>query len=266
MATGVNAGALADALNDLAAFAASLTRHSRPLARQWFRQSPAIDTKADASPVTIADQSIESSLRHIITTTYPDHGIIGEEHDNAAPDADFVWVIDPIDGTRAFACGNPLFGTLIALLYQGRPVIGIIDLPALDQQWIGIDGEPTRLNGRIVQTRDLKTLAEARLTTTSGVALGDDRPRFERLAEQVRVTGYGGDCANYAHLASGWCDLVVESHLNLYDIMAVIPVITGAGGVISQWDGAEIRHGTYDGTALASATPDLHDGVLPLLA
>ena len=255
----------AETLKELAAFAASLTQHSRPIARKWFRQAPTIDVKADASPVTIADQSIEASLRDVITTTYPDHGIIGEEHGSNAEDADLTWVIDPIDGTRAFTCGNPLFGTLIALLYQGRPVVGVVDLPALDQQWIGIDGAETTLNGTVVRTHDVKKVADARLTTTSNVDLNSDLPKFRRVSEQARVTGYGGDCANYAHLASGWCDLVVESHLNAYDIMAVIPVITGAGGVVTQWNGAEIIRDGYDGTALASATRELHDETLTLL-
>lgn len=255
-----------DHLTDLAGFAASLNQLSRPIAHQWFRQAPSIEVKEDASPVTIADQSIEAKLREAISAAYPDHGIIGEEHGTAAADADFTWVIDPIDGTRAFSTGNPLFGTLIALLYEGRPVVGIVDLPALDQQWVGIENQPTRLNGAVVKTHDCRLLADARLTTTSGVDLYEDLTKFERLRKNARVVGYGGDCANYAHLASGWCDLVAESHLKIYDIMATIPVIKGAGGVVTQWDGSEILRDSYDGTALASATPALHDDVLKNLA
>lgn len=253
-------------LKDLAAFASSLTRLSRPIVHQWFRQAPSIDVKDDASPVTIADKSIETALRDAITTHYPAHGLIGEEHGSINLDSDFTWVIDPIDGTRAFSCGNPLFGTLIALLHAGQPVIGVIDLPVLDQQWLGIDGQPTRLNGAAVRTHDVSQLADARLTTTSTEALGDNLPRFMRLSKAARVTGSGGDCANYAHLASGWNDCVAECGLNLYDIMAVIPVITGAGGVVSQWDGTPIRLHGYDGTALASASAALHDEAVKTLS
>ena len=255
-----------DTLKEMAGFAASLNRLSRPIAHQWFRKAPSIDVKADNSPVTIADKSIEKALRDAISSQYPDHGLIGEEHGNDTADADFTWVIDPIDGTRAFSCGNPLFGTLIALLHEGRPVIGVIDLPAVDQQWLGIDGLPTRLNGEVIRTHDVSSLVDARLTTTSGDALNDDLPRFEKLSAAARVTGYGGDCANYAHLASGWCDLVAESHLNAYDIMAAIPVIAGAGGVVTQWDGKAIVRDGYDGTALASASRALHDEALAKLA
>ena len=152
------------------------------------------------------------------------------------------------------------------MLHEGRPIIGVIDLPAVDQQWLGIDGLPTRLNGEVIRTHDVSSLVDARLTTTSGDALNDDLPRFEKLSAAARVTGYGGDCANYAHLASGWCDLVAESHLNAYDIMAVIPVIAGAGGVVTQWDGKAIVRDGYDGTALASASRALHDEALAKLA
>ena len=250
----------------VAALATALIAESRPIIRQYFRQSPDIQRKADETPVTIADKTVETALRAKIRLHFPDHSIIGEEHgqtDNASP---YTWVIDPIDGTRAFSCGNPMFGTLIAVLYDGLPVIGVVDLPILDQVWLGIDGQPTTLNGEPIATAATRDLSQARLTTTSGHALGEDYPRFMALADQSMVAGYGGDCANYAHLASGWCDLVAESQLNAYDIMAVIPVIKGAGGVITQWDGQTITLDGYDGTALASATPILHDKALAVLS
>lgn len=253
----------------IADLATSLTSLTRPIIYQWFRQSPEISQKSDQSPVTIADQEVEQVIRDKITAQFPHHNIIGEEHgihegthENNNP---FTWVIDPIDGTRAFSCGNPMFGTLIAVLYQNRPIIGVIDLPIMHQTWLGIEGQVTRMNGDAVSTSSIDELSQARLTTTSGHALGDDYPIFKQLSDTAMVTGYGGDCANYAHLASGWCDVVAESGLNAYDIMATIPVITGAGGVITKWDGATITLDGYDGTALASANPSLHDKAMVAL-
>lgn len=253
-------------LKELADFAASLTGISRPIIHQWFRHAPSIDVKDDATPVTIADKSVEAALREAITGQFPDHGLIGEEHGSINPGADFTWVVDPIDGTRAFSCGNPLFGTLIALLYQGAPVIGVIDIPALDQQWLGVEGLPSQFNGSVITTHEISHLAEARLTTTSTDALGDDLPRFKRLSAAARVTGFGGDCAGYGHLACGWSDCIAESGLMVYDIMATIPVIKGAGGVVTQWDGKPIILDTFDGTALASASAALHDEAIAQLA
>ena len=246
--------------------AAKLIDHSRPIIAQNFRHMPKISQKADLTPVTIADQAVEQILRQQIASIFPDHNIVGEEQDNIDQSSRFTWVIDPIDGTRAFSCGNPMFGTLIAVLDEGVPVIGVIDLPMLDQTWLGVSGQSTRLNGNPIQTSPITDLAQARLTTTSGHALGDDYPRFKQLSDQTMVTGYGGDCANYAHLAAGWCDLVAESNLNAYDIMAVIPVITGAGGIVTQWNGQAITLHDYDGTALASASPILHDKAQDALA
>ncbi|HCV62507.1 MAG: hypothetical protein CBD43_00450 [Gammaproteobacteria bacterium TMED183] len=253
------------ALEDVAAFAATLNNISRPIIKKWFRQAPDIEKKSDLSPVTIADKSVEAALRDAIMARFPDHGIIGEEEAAKTGGGDFTWVIDPIDGTRAFTCGSPLFGTLIAVLMDDRPVVGIIDLPALDQCWIGVKGRPTLHNGMPVTTSGLADLNAARTVTTSSVALGRYHARFDQLATRSMVTGYGGDCANYAHLASGWCDIVAEANLAPYDIMASIPVITGAGGCVTRWDGEPIRLDDYDGTALATASPALHDHAISAL-
>ena len=250
----------------VADLATALVVESRPIIAQHFRQLPEISQKSDQSPVTIADKSVEAALRRRIKSAFPDHSIIGEEQDNVITASPYTWVIDPIDGTRAFSCGNPMFGTLIAVLAEGIPIIGVVDLPMMNQTWIGIDGMETRMNGDRVKTSVITDLNMARLTTTSGHALGEDYPRFEQLSKATMVTGYGGDCANYAHLASGWCDLVAESNLNAYDIMALIPVIQGAGGCLTQWDGQKITLENYDGTALASASPLLHDKALKALS
>ena len=255
-----------DEIRDIADLALALTRISRPIITQWFRQSPNISRKSDQSPVTIADQAVETALRSEIRSYFPGHGIIGEEEGSSLSDHDFTWVIDPIDGTRAFSTGNPMFGTLIAVLFQNKPVIGVIDIPTQYQTWLGVDGSPTTLNGETVSVSGQHDLASSRLSTTSGHALGGDYPRFEKLSQKTMVTGFGGDCANYAHLASGWTDIVAESNLAAYDIMATVPVITGAGGIITQWDGSAISLDKYDGTALASASSSIHDEAIRLLA
>ena len=247
-------------LDELAEFAQGLPVISRPIIHQYFRQQPKIRTKADQSPVTSADEEAEHALRRAILTRYPDHNIIGEEeapHQGTSP---FTWVLDPIDGTRAFISGNPLFGTLIAVLENGIPKIGIIDLPILEQCWHGQIDRPAPS-----QTSTISTLKEARLATTSPQLLGAKLQNFNQLAEACYLTNYGGDCANYAHLASGWCDLVVEANLNAYDIMAVVPVIESAGGIISQWDGAPISLDNFDGSILAAATPKLHAAAKAIL-
>lgn len=254
-----------DEASAIAELAMSLPALSRPIIAEWFRKNPDIEQKQDQTPVTIADRLVESALRDAIHKAFPEHNIIGEEHKNQKNQNAYTWVIDPIDGTRAFGCGNPMFGTLIAVLHEGLPLIGIIDLPILNQTWVGIDGQATRLNGEAITTSKQDRVIKARLATTSYDALGKDYPSFEKLSKQALVTSYGGDCANYAHLASGWCDLVAESGLKAYDIMAVIPVIRGSGGVISQWDGDAIRLESYDGTALASASRTLHDEALLVL-
>ena len=253
-------------LSEIARFASSLTSISRPIIETWFRQLPDVERKDDASPVTIADKSVEASLRKAIAETFPSHSIIGEEEGSASGSGPYTWVIDPIDGTRAFSCGNPLFGTLIAVLHESKPVIGVVDLPMLDATWLGIAGDATTLNGKPVKAAGTLRLDDARIATTSASALADDYPKFEKLNKVARVTSYGGDCANYAHLAAGWCDLVAETHLKTYDIMAIIPVIEGAGGVVSQWNGKPITLDDYDGTALASASRSLHDEAMAILA
>ena len=242
----------------IAGFAATLNAVSRPVIAEHFRRGPDIEKKTDQTPVTVADRMVETSLREAIAEMFPDHGIIGEEGDETRGTGEFTWIIDPIDGTRAFSCGNPLFGTLVAVLRRNLPVVGMIDLPALDQCWIGVEGGPSELNGQPAATAGTARLGEARIATTSAVTLGDDAPRFGRLAETCRVVNYGGDCANYGHLASGWCDIVAESNLKAYDIMAAIPIVTGAGGRLSQWDGGEIALDTFDGTALAASSAELH--------
>ena len=255
-----------DDLTKLAQFASALTALSRPIINRYFRRDVAISKKEDLSPVTEADIAIETEMAAAIRRAFPSHAILGEERNSDTVTGAPVWVIDPIDGTRSFSTGNPLFATLIAVVIDDAPVVGVIDLPMLDQSWVGYRGGGAMLNGKKVAPSAVQDLAASRITTTSLDALGvEEARRFNHLAGHCLVVNYGGDAANYAHLASGWCDLVVEANLKIYDIMAPAAVISAAGGVVSQWDGAPVRLNDYDGTALVAANPKLHAATLPLL-
>ncbi len=244
---------------------------SATIVRDYFRVKLAIEAKTDTSPVTIADRAAEQIMRQLITEIYPHHGIFGEEFGITHSQADYLWVLDPIDGTKSFISGKPLFGTLIALLYQGKPILGIIDQPILRERWIGIDGLPTTLNGLPVQVRTCSDLSQAILYATSPhMFIGDDATAFTRLREKVRFPLYGCDCYAYALLASGFIDLVVEASLSPYDYCALIPVITGAGGLITDWQGQPLGLQS-DGRVIAAANETIYQqamrelsSVLPL--
>ncbi|GAA0152993.1 phosphatase [Lithospermum erythrorhizon] len=212
--------------------------------RNYFRKSFDILQKVDFSPVTIADQAAEEAMVKVIQESFPSYAIYGEENGWKCKEkyADYVWVLDPIDGTKSFITGKPLFGTLIALLYKGKPIMGIIDQPILGERWIGLKGRRTALNGQEVSTRSCAKLAQAYLYTTSPhLFSGEAELAFARVRDQVKVPLYGCDCYAYALLASGFVDLVVESGLKPYDFLALIPVIEGAGGVITDWRGHELH-------------------------
>lgn len=263
-------------MQDLLAFAESLADAARPIAMRYFRQALAVETKSDLSPVTLADRLIESQLRELIALQYPGHGIFGEEFAatapaSAAPSAigpatPRTWVIDPIDGTRSFITGMPLFGTLIALMEGDQPLLGIIDFPALNERWVGLAGKPTRRNGESAHTRDCRQLAQARLYATSpDMFAGDDYARFENLSAGCAMRRFGGDCYAYALLASGHCDLVAEAGLQPYDYLPLVPVIEGAGGRISDWQGQPLGFAS-DGRVVAAASESLWRAALDRLS
>lgn len=211
--------------------------------RKYFRKNFDILQKHDLSPVTIADQSAEEAMVSIILDSFPSHAIYGEENGWRCKEksADYVWVLDPIDGTKSFITGKPLFGTLIALLQNGTPILGIIDQPVLRERWIGLTGKRTTLNGQEISTRTCADLSQAYLYTTSPhLFSGDAEEAFIRVRNKVKTPLYGCDCYAYALLSSGFVDLVVESGLKPYDILALIPVIEGAGGVITDWKGDQL--------------------------
>ena len=235
------------------AFAQQLADAARPIAMRHFRQPIAVETKADLSPVTVADRMIESEMRGMIAERFPGHGVFGEEFASRIG-PDFTWVLDPIDGTRSFITGMPLFGTLIALLRGREPMLGVIDFPAMGERWVGRAGEPTRLNDRPARVSDCRELAQARCYCTSPDMFDEqDRPRFDALSRSAAMRRFGGDCYAYALLASGHCDLVVEAGLQPYDYLSLVPVIEGAGGRITDWQGNRLGFES-DGRVIAAAT------------
>lgn len=238
--------------SELIGFAERLADAARPVVQRLFRSGVAIDDKADATPVTEADREIERILRGMITAAYPDHGILGEEYGPDRTDAAWVWVLDPIDGTKAFITGRPTFGTLIALCRHGRPVLGVIDHGALGDRWVGAPGHGCRLNGRPTAVRaGCRSVAQARFSTTAPEMI--DPALLQRLTGAAHIVTYGDDCFQYGLLASGHLDLVVESTMQPYDYCALVPVVQQAGGVITDWAGRALGLGS-DGTVLAAAS------------
>jgi len=255
----------AQQLAEYSSFAQTLADQVRPLSRKWFRHPLSIDTKADESPVTQADREVESALREAIAQHYPQHGIFGEEFGAQHAEADLVWSLDPIDGTRAFISGNPLWGTLLALLHRGRPVLGLIDIPMLQERWIGASDSPARLNGEVCQVSGCTELRNAILYATSpDIFEGAELAAFDALTGAARMRRYGGDCYSYGLLASGHVDLVVEAGLQPYDYLALMPVIEGAGGVITDWSGQPLSLESQ-GRVVAAATPQLHRQAMRVL-
>jgi histidinol phosphatase-like enzyme (inositol monophosphatase family) len=243
---------------ELVALAERLADAARPIANRYFRTAVTVDDKTDASPVTIADREAEAAMRALLTEHVPQHGVFGEEHGAVRTDADYVWVLDPIDGTKAFITGLPIFGTLIALLHRGKPVLGVIDQPILGERWLGVAGERSTFNGRPIQVRACPDLAHAYMYSTAPIMFGGDiAKRHEALAQRVKLFRWGGDCYAYGLLASGHVDLVVENSLKLYDFAALVPVVKGAGGLITDWNGAELDMQS-DGSVLAAGDPATH--------
>jgi len=248
------------------ALAEQLADVARRIVREHFRAPLAVEHKSDDTPVTIADRDIESHMRRMIRAAFPAHAIRGEEF-AAEGSGEFTWVLDPIDGTKSFVSGYPLFGSLIALQQDDRPVLGVIEAPVVGERWVGAEGRTTLLNGKPARTRDCRSLAEAILYTTTPDTFDApaERSLFEALSARTALRRFGGDCYLYGMLASGFCDLVVESHLKPHDFMAVIPVVTGAGGRISDWRGAPLSAAS-DGRVVAASTEALWQQALDILS
>ena len=245
-------------------FAGRLADASGVVIKRHFRTRIEVERKTDETPVTIADRESETAMRRLINETWPDHGIIGEEQGSEREDAALVWVLDPIDGTRTFIAGKPMFGTLIALVRDGIPILGVIDQPVLGERWVG-GGRRTTFNGAAIGVRPCGALDEAVLNTTSpDLFAGDDAASFQRLSGAVAHTQYGGDCYAYGLLASGFMDLVVEAGLKPHDFCALVPVVEGAGGTITDWQGGALSLSS-DGRVIAAADPELHAHALERL-
>jgi histidinol phosphatase-like enzyme (inositol monophosphatase family) len=254
--------------DDMVEFAGRLADESGAIVRRYFRSGVGFDLKLDSSPVTVADRQAEAAIRRLIDAAYPDHGVIGEEYGADRPEADFVWVLDPIDGTKSFVTGRPLFGTLIALTHERRPLLGVIDHPALGfgERWVGALGHPTRMNGSPVHTRSCRDPADAALFATSPHLFVDDaEAAFARVRAATRQVLYGSDCYGFGLIASGFADLQIDARLSIHDYMAAVAVIEGAGGVMTDWDGQPLTLASCD-RVVAAGDLRLHEQVLGLLS
>ena len=239
------------------AFMIELAERSGEFIRPYFADPGlVVEDKSDQSPVTPADRGAEELLRQMISRRYPGHGIVGEELGSENDQAEFVWVLDPIDGTKAFISACPLFGTLIALLHRGEPVLGALHQPVLRQLLIG-DGETTELNRRPVRVRPCLTVESAVLLTSDPLNPGKyrDGAAFDALARRVRFTvRTWGDCYGYLLVASGWADVMTDPIMNPWDIQAIVPIVRGAGGVITDWRGGDPVKG--DSASVGGANPE----------
>lgn len=222
-------------------FAEELADASRALIRSRFRNNVAVEMKPDDTPVTPVDLEVETLIREMIADRYPSHGVIGEEHPASAASSECVWVIDPIDGTRAFIAGRPVFGTMIALTMDEKPVLGVVDIPITKERWVGASGHETRLNAEVARTRSCAAMGQAILLACSPEYLdGTAAAPFARIEAESRFTIYDVGTQGYGLIASGHADIMIASRYGIVDYLAAVPVIEGAGGVIRDWGGAPL--------------------------
>ena len=246
-------------------FAAALADRARDVMAAALAKRPSIELKPDSSYVTDTDKGIERALRTMIEKAYPSHGIIGEEYGNHNASAEHVWVLDPIDGTAAFVAGLPVFGTLIALVHGGTPVVGIIDHLVTNDRWTGAAGRPTTRNGTTIRTRKCPSLKDAMLSASNPDFFSDaEKPTFERLRSRTQWRIYGGSCFSYGLLASGRTDLAIDSGLSIHDYAPYVPIIEGAGGIISDWSGRPITVDSRE-QILAAGDKERHAEALELI-
>ncbi len=236
------------------------------IARGYFRRSYDISTKPDSTPVTEADRAAERAMRTILEAAAPAHGISGEEFGTVRGDAEYVWYLDPIDGTKAFIAGVPVFGTLVGLARGGIPLFGVIDQPVSGERWAGGAGHPCTLNGRPAACRGGVGLADAVLFTTSPDAYeNDDLDALDRLRGDAGLVRYGADCYAFGLVAAGHADIAIECGVNDYDYCALVPVVESAGGVMTNWQGAPVTLGA-DTRVIAAGGPELHRAAVSRLA
>ena len=266
---------------DFAAFVERLAQVSGDVILPFFRSAIGAEDKSRGGvfdPVTEADRAAEAAMRRLIAQTFPAHGVIGEEYGQDRPDAEYVWVLDPIDGTKSFISGLPTWGTLIGLMHNGRPVYGMMSQPFTRERYSG-DGKRSRLRTlapmrgeqpptewatRTLRTRPCAELAQATVMTTSPALIKDDADRaaYFKVERQARLVRYGADCYAYCALAAGFVDLVIETNLKPHDIVALAPIVEGAGGVITTWDGETAALG---GRIIAAGDPRIYEAARAML-
>ncbi|MEN9946426.1 MAG: hypothetical protein RLZZ293_812 [Pseudomonadota bacterium] len=261
---------MVEELSQLFKFAHFLADEARLISNKYFRQEFSIEQKENLSPVTIADLAIEQQLRQLIRQNYPTHGIIGEEFNHQVSLSEYCWVIDPIDGTVAFSCGKPTFTTLIALLKNGQPILGIIDQAISHERfssWLNNGAWFNQQPLSQINQRNIITLSMARLNITTPLMFTSQRQYqcFTRLQKQVKLTAFGGDAYAFALLAIGQIDLILEANLQYYDVAAIIPLIKTVGGVISNWQGEPINLADFNGECLVTANQILHQQALTII-
>jgi inositol-phosphate phosphatase/L-galactose 1-phosphate phosphatase/histidinol-phosphatase len=247
------------------ALASELADAAGAAIRPYFRTPLAVDDKPDLSPVTAADRAAEAVMRRLINARFPDHGIFGEEYGRERDDAEFVWVLDPIDGTKSFISGVPLFGTLIALTQAGRPILGIIDQPISRERWVGSVGSPTTHNGTPIRCRACPALSFATIFATApDMFKGADAGAFARAAGAAKLVRFGADCYASGLVALGFADAVIEASLQPYDFGPMGPIVEGAGGIVTDWQGAPLGLES-DGRVVIAGDRRAHSEALALL-
>lgn len=252
-------------IQNISEFAIELANEAAKIAKKYFRKKIDAESKADASLVTVADKEIEDAIVSLIQQKYPDHEIYGEENGGTISDTKPTWVIDPIDGTSSFVSGRPIFGTMIAYLENGISKVGIISQPITGELWLGCAEKQTTLNGSVIITSAKSHTKEAIIATTSTFLFpGDDLSVFDHVRKVCKQTIQGGDCYSYAMLATGFIDIVLESGLKAHDFLPLIPIIEGAGGIITDWHGSPLTHKSK-GHVVASANKSLHKEVLSII-
>jgi histidinol phosphatase-like enzyme (inositol monophosphatase family) len=249
-------------IKELKLFSKHLSNLSGGIIRSYFRTKISIDSKKDASPVTIADKKAEERMREEIMKNFPDHGIVGEEFASYNEGAEYKWILDPIDGTVSFICGAISFGTLIGLLKNGKPVLGVINQPILNEFLIG-DNHSAELNGEKAQVRNCESLSNAVLLITDypNIEKYQDINKFHQLVKKVKYVRGWGDCYGYYQVATGFADIQIDPIMNLWDTAALIPIINGAGGKITDYQGGD----PLKGNSIIATSTNIHNEVIKVL-
>ncbi len=249
-------------IKEITPFLKILTDESASVIRKYFRAFINVETKTDLSPVTIADKLAEEKMRTLINKSFPSHGIIGEEFGSENPDAEYVWVLDPIDGTKSFVSGALSFGTLISVLKNGKPIIGVINHPILNELLVG-DNQTCSLNGNKTEIRNCLKISDASLLTTDHFNIGkyQNQKNFDKLAAKVKLYRNWGDCYGYYLLATGYADIMIDPIMSIWDSMALIPIINGAGGRITDYQGND----PAIGNSIVASNKNIHSEVINIL-